>query len=894
MNDARRFEAVARPEATAELALAGLLHDVGKLLQRAASKEQGRKLETERVIFCPLRNIGQQPGGRQIRTHQHAAFTAEFIERAANRLPLLCSAEHADENILGWASRHHSPYSPGDAIVATADRLSAGMDRRGDALDEYDGWEQVVCARLSPILQRVGRTVPAAEVPVARLPVARLDPGAPGFFPFAETPDFESAQREYRTVAEGFERDAAALLTPSLDIDGAIETLLCLLERWTASVPASSLVAGGQLNDVSLFDHLRTAAAIAAVIHGQLLADKVTAETFEPWLADVDKSRFALAIGDVTGIQSYLSALTSKGAARGMRGRSFSVQLLTDSLARAALRVAGMPSTNLIYQGGGHFWVLLPAQVLVRTVEWAERADFAVHRWSGARLGFAFGGALVAPHDLLSGAISDKWGQARLAMQERRLRRFSGLAACDYSDIFGVAIPGGKPSPCDSCGVDSKGSEPLGEHLCNECRKQQDIGRKLPHSRYLLRAEALRHIDGTAPGVDPTCVRLEFPAPVGGAYALLAAVPSKLPARCSLLLMDVPGQEETLHVGPCTQWWVARNRPTGATGDGKTYEDLARGSSGAPNLGVLRADVDDLGMIFGKGLERQATLSRLAALSRSLNLFFAGYVRHKVEENRVFSDSCQIIFSGGDDLLVVGAWDRLPALAASIRTDLRRYCGGVAAVTLSAGIVGDHPGRPLSTIAKAAAEAEHHAKTRHAKGRRKNAVNLLGRTLSWDELAVAAAIARDLATLVAPAADGLSDLFSGIVPESAGPLDVSHPVPRGVLHKLLALAWHEHETRLEAEHGHPGRTGNAVTFDQIQTSARRDRWMWLAAYTLGRAAGRAGENRAAVEEIVSSLNTGKYRGLAGSDRWIIEYLEVAAGWAATLTRKTEPMKEVKL
>jgi CRISPR-associated protein, Csm1 family len=47
-----------------------------------------------------------------------------------------------------------------------------------------------------------------------------------------------------------------------------------------------------------------------------------------------------------------------EGAARTLRGRSFYVQLLTEGVADFILRRLGLPPTNLIYAGGGNFYLL--------------------------------------------------------------------------------------------------------------------------------------------------------------------------------------------------------------------------------------------------------------------------------------------------------------------------------------------------------------------------------------------------------------------------------------------------------------------------------------------------------------------------------------------------------
>ena len=76
--------------------------------------------------------------------------------------------------------------------------------------------------------------------------------------------------------------------------------------------------------------------------------------------------------------------------------------------------------------------------------------------------------------------------------------------------------------------------------------------------------------------------------------------------------------------------------------DGKTFEEYADNAEGIGRIGIIRADVDNLGQAFVSGFEnpenqnRYVTLSRTAALSRQLSLFFKLHI-NKILENGVYS-----------------------------------------------------------------------------------------------------------------------------------------------------------------------------------------------------------------------------------------------------------------
>lgn len=118
-----------------EVALAALLHDVGKFAQRAeADPEQYRSLANVQEFACA--------DDRGVVSYHHAAYTWQFIQRHAQ---WLCGVgDGGDANVAVWAARHHKPSSVWDWVVAESDRLSAGMDRGVPHPDEAPaGWKAV-------------------------------------------------------------------------------------------------------------------------------------------------------------------------------------------------------------------------------------------------------------------------------------------------------------------------------------------------------------------------------------------------------------------------------------------------------------------------------------------------------------------------------------------------------------------------------------------------------------------------------------------------------------------------------------------------------------------------------------------------------------------------------
>jgi CRISPR-associated protein Csm1 len=149
-------------------------------------------------------------------------------------------------------------------------------------------------------------------------------------------------------------------------------------------------------------------------------------------------------------------------------------------------------------------------------------------------------------------------------------------------------------------------------------------------------------------------------------------------------------------------------------------------------LGVLRMDVDNLGTIFQNGiLPERSTLSRFAALSRSFDYYFSGYLNTIWKETDI--DTSFIIYSGGDDLFIVGSWDTAIALAKKIREDFREFTCKNSAFSISGGVAIVPSKFPIMKGADKSDNEEKNAKGHSANGKSKNSISFMDFPLNWDE-----------------------------------------------------------------------------------------------------------------------------------------------------------------
>jgi CRISPR-associated protein Csm1 len=160
-------------------------------------------------------------------------------------------------------------------------------------------------------------------------------------------------------------------------------------------------------------------------------------------------------------------------------------------------------------------------------------------------------------------------------------------------------------------------------------------------------------------------------------------------------------------------------------GEALDFGEIAENSTGRKYLAFLKADVDNLGKTFAFGLKDRDSVSRLTTLSRQLDLFFTGWVEHLLEKD--FKD-CYSVFSGGDDLFIVGPWNRILDFASILRRNFGEYTGNNPKLTLSAGVVIAPSSYPISTAAVDAEDAVELSKQGE-----KNRITLLGHTLTWND-----------------------------------------------------------------------------------------------------------------------------------------------------------------
>ncbi|MBK8185557.1 MAG: hypothetical protein IPK63_22730 [Candidatus Competibacteraceae bacterium] len=320
-----------------ETALGGMLQDIGKFMQRAHGAVSQMKLIPRRQesVILPIDGHGGY-------THKHVLWTEAFfqwMEAEGLRFPGGINRHQ----VRNMAVFHHKPeaYGPLGWLAAEADRLSSGMDRKprdyetAEAEAEIKGWDAFIKTPLRSIFSsaNLGLGDPVAcQQPLAELiPDQRLLPET--------TVKVEAYKAIYRMLWDGFTAEFKELCTLD-NIDLFCEGLLSLSERFTFAIPSSTV----DLPDVSLHDHNRTVAAIAACLQRWHEANGTLHD--EKAIRDRVAEKFYLLAGDLSGIQHTLFLLANqqvKGVNKILRARSFLLGMTVEAAALHCRRAFDLP-----------------------------------------------------------------------------------------------------------------------------------------------------------------------------------------------------------------------------------------------------------------------------------------------------------------------------------------------------------------------------------------------------------------------------------------------------------------------------------------------------------------------------------------------------------------------
>ena len=658
--------------------LGALLHDIGKFVQRAQDNP---------------------------RAQRHCQWGYEWYENnLAEKLTQLFNSTEKDIVVSAINSHHESV-----EYVSLADRISAGMERI--ELEDEEGESST--DRLISIFSRVSLESMQGEDRFYKLNFL-------GEKKFEET--FPVANKrcehaEYRMLYEKFNQELKEIDFDSTE--DAINHLYFLLSKFTWCVPSAAYKTEP---DISLFDHLKTTAAIAGCLYRYDKENDKKPETAS--------EAFWLVGGDVSGIQNYImSVLNQQGkVARRLRARSLIIQLISETYSHLILHRFALPICNIISQAGGNFYIIVPN--LNDTEEKLQKIEYEANEWIYKR----FGGELYLPlsyvrfsgRDLLrdsDGGFVEILNELKKESLKKKYRPHHTTIVLPSGwntekMIIEETIKEGDEEACTGCHrypiKDDK------ENLCSLCLEDIKAGMKLPKAKYIAfyrNEKGKGAMEILTAGEDRYYFDLlKDEKETESAYLSLAFNNTGAGYGFKYMANHVPYAED-----------VRCNLTNHCHEDNKElawFDCIAEKAEGDKLLGYLKADVDNMGTIFREGIEN-LSISRFCTLSRMLEIFFSGYLQSRLNED--YRD-LYTVFSGGDDFFIIGPWNRIIDFAKEMRKEFERFTGRNPAFSFSAGIYLAKSHEPVGFCTESVELSLKKAKTD------KNRITLFGKPLTWDEL----------------------------------------------------------------------------------------------------------------------------------------------------------------
>ena len=446
---------------------------------------------------------------------------------------------------------------------------------------------------------------------------------------------------------------------------------------------------------------------------------------------------------DFTGIQEFIFSIKSDGAARQLKGRSFAIQAMAIILQH---ELSNIPGFELLYNAGGNLYFF------VSDAEEAKLWEFQSRIWD---------------------ALSQEGISITLAWVS--------------------AVPG---SSLGTLMMDDLEKQVLVRKL-SVSNRTTDFFKPVDSESRIRNLNEFTGNFAKSAGYVLTQLKDDVELQVGGNSLSFLKTKLELKQQIRDAVIPFNNGEDRFLVNTLPHEMEAGRMVI------KSFGSLAKEAfkrSKTEKLGVLKFDVDNLGKIF----ESLADAQRSKELSAAFFFFFEGYINHllekdvqyyidevkyyqeqirhcnqKIQENQnkinqdrrnrrkyekairqferdrsyaedklqsimaakqTYKNNLYVIFSGGDDGFIVGAWDAVFSFAVLLRDEFENFCSVLdTPLTLSAAIMVIDEKFPVSRFADMAEDLLAKAKSAFSENMdsrrlpQKNAICLFDRAVSWKD-----------------------------------------------------------------------------------------------------------------------------------------------------------------
>ena len=467
-------------------------------------------------------------------------------------------------------------------------------------------------------------------------------------------------------------------------------------------------------HDISFYDFTKAVAAFVVA-----LADE-KAEKDAPFL---------LIQGDFFGIQDFIfsgGSESNKGAAKILRGRSFQVSLFTELAALKILSACSLPTISQMMNAAGKFLIIAPNTEEVKTA--IQKIKNELNQWfikeTYGLIGLGIAVQIAQTHEFEQSNYEKLVKKLFENLEEQKLKRL------DLTDTTQSVHEENYPNSV--CAMNSFFPAQMGKDYSVISEDQIKIGEMLSKRQRIIIADEKTQIHHE---YETQILKL----PIFGFKVIFTKNESDT-GKFGLHSNDIyrfwdfslPENTNVPIWNGYARRYINAYVPFDNQGKIVTFEEIQTKDEGQDALMTLKGDVDNLGLIFQKGIQ-PANIAKMAALSRQMNQFFSLWLPAYCAEN---SPNMYTVFAGGDDFFLIGPWHSTQKVAHAMQQAFSRYVAGNPEIHFSVGMVMSKSNIPVPRLGDLAEDAldksksiDKGEKVSTAKG--KNAVTIFNRSVKW-------------------------------------------------------------------------------------------------------------------------------------------------------------------
>lgn len=484
---------------------------------------------------------------------------------------------------------------------------------------------------------------------------------------------------------------------------------------------------------ISIYEYIKLAYGITTTINAKTI---------------VDGNDFILVSGGITGVQDFIYRTPSIGALKMLRGRSFYLEFIINHSVNELLKEVGLTTCNIMYIGGSSFKLFL--KNTKETKEILDKFKTTINEWIYKKYDVTlffemeYESFNYFNNDETGNTYEDAETKIDEKTKDNKNKKYSG----DQLNNFIKNIKKenrnrtGSSKQCICCKISedsekiikyTNNGEVIFENICTQCLSMYRLGNNLPDKNKKIDNIYVKSFSSPE-NMEITNMKDE------DEYTSIAEIPSNNKKRYSYIsftekgsnkLKDEKKNEKNIletvtytvnKYGSFKYNNISIGNYHSSTEENwlSSFEDLLNSDN---RIGILRADIDDLGKTFKKSgsfLEKNAK-------SRQLSLFFKYYINIYCSEYKEYKNTpinlgidngsesppILITYSGGDDLFMVGAVKDIINFSIHLNDKFSKLTN--SELTISAGIGIFKPKYPIHKSAEITGLLESKAKKQEGK-----------------------------------------------------------------------------------------------------------------------------------------------------------------------------------